>query len=146
MNPDQNYWYALLVIISAVGYSFNVNIIKRYLYDLNAWSISVGNFILLIIPAILVLYYNDYSYESAQMESFAYLGILAVVGTGIAKVIFNRLVQIANPVFASSVTYLIPIVALGWGIYDGEQIHLDQILAASLILFGVYLTNYFMKD
>lgn len=146
LNPDQNYWYALLVIISAVGYSFNVNIIKRYLYDLNAWSISVGNFILLIIPAIAVLYFNDYSYESAQLESFAYLGILAVVGTGIAKVIFNRLVQIANPVFASSVTYLIPIVALGWGIYDGEQIHLDQILAASLILLGVYLTNYFMKD
>jgi drug/metabolite transporter (DMT)-like permease len=69
------------------------------------------------------------------------MSILAVVGTGLAKIFFNRLVQISSPVFASSVTYLIPVVALIWGVLDNEQIHLSQIFAGLLILFGVYLVN-----
>ncbi|MDA8595845.1 DMT family transporter [Flavobacteriaceae bacterium] len=146
LNPNQNYWFASLIIISTVGYAFNVNIIKKYLYDLNALSITAGNFVLLIIPAILVLIFSDYSYQKSQLPAFGYLIILAVIGTGIAKIIFNRLVQIANPVFASSVTYLIPVVALAWGALDGEKIHVQQLIAAGIILFGVYLTNWFMKS
>ena len=44
MNPNQNYWYAILVITSSVGYAFNVNIVKKYLYDLSALEITTGNF------------------------------------------------------------------------------------------------------
>jgi len=58
-----------------------------------------------------------------------------------AKVMFNRLIQISNPVFASSVTYLMPIVALFWGVLDGEVFDLFQGFAALLILVGVYLAN-----
>jgi drug/metabolite transporter (DMT)-like permease len=58
-----------------------------------------------------------------------------------AKVIFFKLVQISTPVFASSVTYIMPIVALIWGILDGEAFSFIQGLAALLILVGVYLAH-----
>lgn len=144
-NPDQNYWYTLLVIISSVGYAFNVNIVKKYLNDVSALAITTGNFILLIIPAMLVLYFTDFhitfKVNDASISALGYITILAIVGTGIAKVIFNRLVQISTPVFSSSVTYLIPIIAVMWGIFDGENLHYLQLVGGITILFGVYLVN-----
>ena len=144
-NPDQNYWYALLVIISSVGYAFNVNIVKKHLNDVSALAITTGNFLLLIIPALIVLYFTDlhitFEWNDASMSALGYITILSVVGTGIAKVMFNRLVQISTPVFSSSVTYLIPIIAVMWGVFDGENLHFIQLLAGAIILFGVYLVN-----
>ncbi len=145
LNPDQNYWYALLVIASSVGYAFNVNIVKKYLNELNALAITTGNFVLLIIPTLIVLYYTDlhihFKVTNESLSALGYLTILAVVGTGVAKVMFNRLVQISTPVFSSSVTYLIPIVAVIWGVIDGENLHEIQLLGGAIILFGVYLVN-----
>ena len=145
LNPDQNYWYALLVIISSVGYAFNVNIVKKHLNELNALAITTGNFLLLIIPVLIVLYFTDFHIDfevtNDSLSALGYLTILAVVGTGVAKVMFNRLVQISTPVFSSSVTYLIPIVAVIWGLIDNEQLSYLQFLGGAIILFGVYLVN-----
>ncbi len=145
LNPDDNYWYALTVIVASIGYAFNVNILKKYLSDLDATAIAVGNFILVLIPAFIVLIATGFFQQdiigTTVLPALGYMCILAIVGTGIAKIFFNRLVQISSPIFASSVTYLIPIVALIWGVLDGESIHLTQILAGILILFGVYLVN-----
>lgn len=145
LNPNQNYWYALLIIVASVGYAFNANMVKKYLSDLSALSITTGNFLLLIIPAIIVLSFTDF-FTSFQMDetgktSLLYIGVLSVVGTGIAKVIYNKLVHISTPVFSSSVTYLIPIVAIGWGLIDGEKLSLVQLSAGIIILLGVYLVN-----
>ena len=145
LNPDQNYWYVLLVMISSLGYAINVNMVKKYLQDLSAVAIVTGNFLLLIIPASIVLWYSDFftnvEWNSTTWTSFGYIVTLAVIGTGIAKILFNKLVQISTPVFSSSVTYLIPIVAVVWGVIDGEKLSLEQLLAAVIILFGVYLVN-----
>lgn len=145
VNPDQNYWYAVLVIISSVGYAFNVNIVKKYLHDISALAITTGNFLLLIIPVLLVLYFTGFfsTFEINRETSTAvgYITILAVIGTGIAKVMFNKLVQISTPVFSSSVTYLIPLVAVMWGMIDEERLHFIQLLGGAIILFGVYLVN-----
>ncbi|CAA0200980.1 Putative permease of the drug/metabolite transporter (DMT) superfamily [Tenacibaculum maritimum] len=145
LHPDQNYWYALLIIIASVGYAFNVNIIKRYLYDLDALAITTGNFLLLIIPALLVLIFSNFflTFETNQEtgEALGYIIILSVVGTGIAKVLFNKMVHLSSPIFAASVTYLIPIVAVIWGIIDGEKLSLLQLLAGGIILLGVYWVN-----
>jgi drug/metabolite transporter (DMT)-like permease len=70
-----------------------------------------------------------------------YIMILGIVGTGIANIIFFKLIQMATPVFATSVTYLIPIVAFFWGMLDEEMLTIVQLLGASIILFGVYLTS-----
>lgn len=145
LNPNQNYWFVLLVMISSLGYAFNVNMVKKYLQDLSSLSIVTGNFILLIIPAFIVLWVSDFftavEWKSSTYESLGYIAILSIVGTGIAKVMFNKLVQISTPVFSSSVTYLIPIVAVFWGVIDNEKLSLEQLIAAFIILIGVYLLN-----
>lgn len=145
LNPDQNYWYALLIIIASVGYAFNVNIVKKYLDDLDALAITTGNFLLLLIPATIVLSFTDFfttfKTDSVGLESLGYITILSVVGTGIAKILFNKMVHLSTPVFASSVTYLIPIVAIMWGLLDGEKLSFIQLIAGIIILFGVWLVN-----
>lgn len=73
--------------------------------------------------------------------SMLYIVILSAFGTALAKVLFNKLVQMATPVFASSVTYSMPLIALMWGVLDGESFSLLQALATILILLGIYLAN-----
>lgn len=145
LNPNQNYWFALLVILSSIGYAFNVNILKKHLSDLSALAITTGNFIILIIPTTLVLWYSDFfqTFENSKVTrtSIYYIILLAVLGTAFAKTLFNKLVQMSSPIFSTSVTYLIPIVAVFWGIYDGENLTFIQLLGGGLILLGVYLTN-----
>jgi len=146
LNPQQNYFYAGLVLVSGVMYGANVNIIKRYLQDVKAITIAVGNFAAIIIPAFIVLLFtNFFSKETFELPDFKmallYVILLSAFGTALAKVMFNKLVQMATPVFASSVTYLMPIIAVAWGLLDGEGFSILQGLATILILIGVYFAN-----
>jgi drug/metabolite transporter (DMT)-like permease len=144
INPDQNYYYAILIVISSVGYAFNVNIIKKHLNDLNALTITTGNFVLLILPAFVILYFTDFFHvEKIESSTNAlwYILVLSIIGTALAKTLFNRLVQISSPIFSSSVTYLIPFVAIFWGVLDGEKLHISQVFYGSLVLLGIYLIN-----
>ena len=143
-HPDQNYFYALFIIIASLCYATNVNLIKRYLSDLSPMSISVGNFALMTIPAIIVLSFSGFSEVvliPKTQNSMIYIAILGVVGTGIANLIFFRLIQISSPVFATSVTYLIPVIAFSWGLLDNETLTSIQFLGAFIILIGVYMAS-----
>lgn len=145
LNPNQNYWFSILIIIASIGYALNVNIVKKYLSDISAFSIVAGNFLLLLIPALLVLlstgFFQEFQFDNKGLTSIGYISVLAIFGTGIAKVFYNKMVHIATPIFASSVTYLIPIVAVFWGVLDGEKLSVMQLLAGVVILLGVYLLN-----
>lgn len=146
LNPDQNYLYAGFVVLATVMYGFNVNIIKHYLQEVKPIAIATGNFIAIVIPALIVLIFSEFftaqTFEQQSIySSIGFVAILAVFGTVMAKIIFNNLIQISSPVFASSVTYLMPLVALLWGLFDGELFGLDQGLASLLILGGIYLAN-----
>jgi len=145
LNPTQNYFYALFVLIASVGYAFNVNIIKKYLHDLNALSITVGNFVLLIIPTFILMWYinffDTFEINTTTTTALIYMTILAIFGTAVSKIMYNRLVQITSPIFSSSVTYLIPIVAISWGLLDGEKISLLQFISGFIVIIGVYLAN-----
>jgi drug/metabolite transporter (DMT)-like permease len=142
-HPEQNYYYAILILIASICYATNVNLIKKYLSDLSPLSISTGNFLILLIPASIVLFFSGFydvvSKESVQ-HSVLFIMVLGVVGTGIANIIFFRIIQISSPVFATSVTYLIPIVAFSWGLVDSEMLSPLQFLGAIIILIGVYLS------
>ena len=144
-NPNQNYWYSTLILVATVGYALNVNIIKKHLSDISALAVTTGNFLFIFLPSLIILFFTGFFeavFSSAEMQkSFFYVAILSLFGTAIAKVLFNKLVQIASPVFASSVTYTMPIVAVFWGLIDGETFSFWQLLAAAVILFGVYLGN-----
>ena len=142
-HPDQNYSYTILLIIASVCYALNVNFIKRYLSDLSPLSITTGNFVVMLIPAFAVLFFSGF-FEAVQVEKtqdvLIYIAILGVVGTALANILFYKLIQISSPVFASSVTYLIPVVAFFWGLVDHEGLTLIQLLGAAIIMFGVYLS------
>lgn len=146
LNPNQNYLYAGFVILSTIMYAANVNIIKKYLQDVKPLGIAAGNYIVIIVPALIILLFSDFfsetTYENPNFKmALIYVTILSFFGTALAKVLFNTLVQISTPVFASSVTYVMPIVALIWGVLDGEGFSLLQGLATIVILIGVYLSH-----
>ncbi|MGB7785592.1 MAG: DMT family transporter [Salinimicrobium sp.] len=146
VNPEQNYWYSLLVILASLFYGLNANVIKTYLSGIPALAITTGNFMVIAVPALAVLFstgfFSTEVISSPQVQlSLIYIGILGVIGTGVALIIFNKLIQISDPVFSTSVTYLIPIVALGWGILDGEDFTLFQLFSGLLILLGVVIVN-----
>ena len=146
LNPNQNYLYAGFVILSTLMYAANVNIIKRYLQYVKPLSIATGNYVAITIPAIVILLFTDFfdqtTYQNPEFgNAMIYITILSLFGTALAKVLFNKLVQISTPVFAASVTYLMPIVALFWGVLDGEGFSALQGLASVIILVGVYLSH-----
>ena len=142
-HPEQNYYYAILVLIASICYAVNVNLIKKYLHDLSPLSITTGNFMVLFVPAFIVLFFSGF-FEVVQdvkvQESVLFIVVLGVVGTGIANILFFKLIQISSPVFATSVTYLIPVVAFCWGLLDNEMLTAVQFFGAFIILIGVYLS------
>ena len=141
---SENYYYSVLVLIATVCYATNVNLIKKYLSDVKPLAITTGNFLVMLVPAILILCFTDFSSKMnlpVTHHAMFYVMILGIVGTGVANVIFYKLIQISSPVFASSVTYLIPIVALRWGFLDNEMLTPFQFFGAFIILIGVYLAN-----
>ena len=143
-HPEQNYYFSIFVIIASICYALNVNLIKKYLSDLSPLSITTGNFAVMILPAILILTFSGIE-ETIAIEktrhSIFFILLLGILGTGIANIIFFKLIQISSPVFATSVTYLIPIVAFFWGLIDNEMLTPVQFLGAFIILIGVYLSS-----
>lgn len=142
-HPEQNYYYAILVVVASLCYAINVNLIKKYLSDLSSLSITTGNFMVLLIPAIVILSFSGFHevmYDEKAQYSIFFIVVLGVVGTGIANVLFFKLIQMSSPVFATSVTYLIPIIAFFWGFLDNEMLTPIQLLGAFIVLVGVYLS------
>lgn len=143
-HPEQNYYYALLVVIASLCYAINVNLIKKYLSDLSPLTISTGNFTVLLIPAFAILCFSGF-FSEIQIEkvqySIGFVLVLGIIGTGVANIIFFKLIQMSSPVFATSVTYLIPIVAFFWGVLDHEVLTPIQFFGAFVILIGVYLSS-----
>ena len=145
INPDQNLLYVFFIIFASVLYAVQVNLLKVHLQDVSAVAITVGNFIFIFPLAVVIFLMSDYKQidindEDVKVALFCLL-ILSIIGTVFAKILFNKFVQIASPVFASSVTYTLPIVALFWGLIDGEVFTLNQFFVTVIILIGVYLAN-----
>ena len=145
INPDQNLLYVFFIIFASVLYAVKVNLLKVHLQDVSAVAITVGNFIFIFPLAVVIFLMSDYKQidindKDVKVALFCLL-ILSIIGTVFAKILFNKFVQIASPVFASSVTYTLPIVALFWGLIDGEVFTLNQFFATVIILIGVYLAN-----
>ena len=146
INPDQNLLLVAFIIAASICYASSVNILKAHLQEVPAISIALGNFLCILPPALIILFSSGFLninfVESPDVQkSLFYILILAIFGSAFAKVLFNRFIQIASPVFASSVTYTLPIVAIMWGYLDGESINNRQLLATAIILVGVYLAN-----
>ncbi|MCK5839396.1 MAG: EamA family transporter [Bacteroidales bacterium] len=141
-----NPYLALLIIIAAFCYAVNVNLVKRYLKEIDAITITAFSFFIIGFPVtIYLLFFTDFphqiTHEPEALKGLGYITILAILGTGVALIAFNNLIKISSPVFAASVTYMIPIVAIFWGVIDGEPFEWVYLLWMGLILGGVFLVN-----
>ena len=144
-DPDSNYWYAIFILLSALGYALNINIIKKHLSHLSPLAVTTASFGVAFLPALILVgtsgLFVEISTNTAMYEVFWYLLALAILGTSLANILFNKLIHISSPVFAASVTYTIPLVAVLWGFWDGEKINTFQLVGGIIILFGVWLVN-----
>lgn len=144
-KSDRNYVYSVFILLSALGYAFNINIVKKHLGNLSPLAVTTGSFAVAFVPALLLVFYSGFftEFESnpAVYTALGYLLVLSVLGTAVANLFFNRLIQLASPVFAASVTYLIPLVAVLWAVWDGEIMNGYQLLGGVIILFGVWLVK-----
>ncbi|MDD3557137.1 MAG: DMT family transporter [Melioribacteraceae bacterium] len=138
-------YYALFVIAATLLYGININLLKKYFPHLN--SIILTSLAMFTIGPLAIIYllFSDFfvilsTNESAPL-ALLYLFILGAVGTSLALVLFNKLIQITTPVFASTVTYIIPIAAVLWGIIDGEFLSIAHFAGMALIISGVYIVN-----
>lgn len=144
-NTTENYYYAILIVIASIFYGINVNLIKKYLSDLKPLAISTGNFVVMFVPALLVLYFSDF-FDIVQQEkvqtSLGFIVVLGIVGTGFSNILFFKLIQLSSPVFASSVTYIIPVVAIMLGyLFMNETLSIVQVIGALVVLVGVYFSS-----
>ncbi len=133
---------SLLIVMATILYALSINVMKTYLQDISPMMITTTAFSMMTLPVgIYLLTMNveaNFAVNThASLKSLGYICILALVGTSFAVVLFNKLVQMTNAVFASTITYLIPIVALFWGLLDGEPFHWINLAGMGLILTGV---------
>ncbi|WNJ21141.1 DMT family transporter [Pontibacter sp. G13] len=138
--------FAGVAVLATFLYGISTNVMKRYLN--HTPSAQASGFALLAgaIPYSIYLMFDQsfltvFANDPHAWTAFGYIVLLSIVGTAFALILFYRLVQKTNPVFAASLTYLIPIVAVGWGMVDGEMISLQQILGVAIILVGVFIAN-----
>ncbi|MDP2174294.1 MAG: DMT family transporter [Bacteroidota bacterium] len=134
----------LKVILAALLYGINVNIIKSKLHHLSAIVNSMVPLTIISVPALFIAIQTNtwqIAQSSEAMGPLLYILILGVLGSAISLIVFNMLVKKSTALFAASVTYLIPIFAYFWGVIDGEPIGWFQVGGMGLILLGITLTR-----
>lgn len=139
-----NAW-ALLIVLATLCYGININHVKYNLAGLDPLKISALSLMAVGFPAGLVAMLTTDVVPKAlspqHWEAFSFILILGISSTALATILFNRLVKLASPVFASSTTYIIPVVAVGWGLVDGESLTWFHLAGLALVVVGVLLVN-----
>lgn len=140
-----HFGYSLIIVLVALMGSFNVQIIHHYLSNIK--PVALASFTLTtaaLFSTTYLLAQTDFMTQvqtPAGTKALGYLSILAILGSAISLILFNYLLSISNAVFASSITYLMPIVSIFWGVYDNEAFTVAHILGMLCILSGVYMVN-----
>lgn len=137
--------YALLVLLATILYGLSSNIAKKYLQDVPPMYITAMSFGLIGVPAVFILFSTNFidvmQTDPNAWISLGYVAVLSIVGTALALLLFWKLIQDTNPIFGSLTTYIIPIIAIGWGVLDGEILTSRQYLGFSLIFLSVILVK-----
>lgn len=137
--------YGMYPVVATIFYAISINTIKSKLKDLSSIAITLLSLVFCGVPAIIYILTTDFFHimatDDQAWENFGYIGILGVVGTSIAVILFNYLIKETSSIFAASVTYAVPIIALMWGVLDGEDVGWHHASGMLAILFGVFLVN-----
>lgn len=140
-----NWTYGLLIVAATICYAISVNVIKKYLVRLKSLAITATSIMFIGPPAGIFLFTTDFTDKASQggehLASLLAVLTLGIFGTALAIIIFNMLIKRVSALFAASVTYLIPVFAILWGVVDGEIITTIQLVSIAIILTGVYIVN-----
>lgn len=135
----------LLILVATIFYGINVNMISVYLKEVDPFKMATVSLAFITIPAAFMLWQQDvitlFSYSEEMRFSIYMAALLGILGSAISTALFYILIKKAGSLFASLVTYAIPIVAIFWGLWANEDIGLLQIFCLGIILSGVYLAN-----
>lgn len=142
---NANIAYSMLIVLACISYAVSALLIKNKLAHLNSIDITSSMFTIWAIPAFFMLLFGG-TFSSTELNdvtyrAFGFISILSVMGTALAIMIYYQLIQKTGPIFASSVSYLLPIVAVMWGILDGEVFNSWYLLSGLLILTGINLIS-----
>lgn len=135
----------LAVVFATVCYATSLNVIKYKLSDIKSTAITSLSFLVISPVAIGYLFSSDFPNRIQEQENIlpgiGAVLILAIVGTALAVLLFNQLIKMSSPIFASSVTYFIPIVAMLIGWFIGETIGVLQLVGMAILIVGVLIIN-----
>lgn len=149
-TEESNLGYALLIVLATALYAMAALIIKERLNHVKSKDLSSAVFTVWLIPSVVILvlsgFFTNFDTSAEAIESLGYLSILTVLGTAIAIMLYYKLIQNTSPVFASTVTYLLPLIAVIWGLLDGESFSIWYVIGGLLILWGIYLIREKKKD
>src|SRR5664280_1158312 len=135
--------YGLLVVLATILSGISSNEVSK-VKELNGIKITALSFFVTSPLAIGYLMFSDLSvpvHTENWVRNLSYIGILAIFGSAIALVIYYLLIRNTSPIFASSVTYFIPIVATLWGLADNEQFYSSMLISIIFIFAGVFIIN-----
>lgn len=142
-GSSSDLFHSFLIVVATIFYGLNGLIVGRYLSGIPSFKLSSVVFSVWLAPALVILgftgFFAEFRATPEQLKGLGYVSILALVGTAAAMILFYKLIQQTSAIFASVVTYFMPVVAVFWGILDGEKLTLIHVLGAILILLGVYL-------
>jgi drug/metabolite transporter (DMT)-like permease len=144
-NNSVSFKYTVAVVLATLCYAISLNLIKHMLSSLKAIETTSLAFTFTLLPA-LIIGWNSNVIDTIKTNDFAleglfFIGILALFGTALAVILFNKLTINTTTLFASSVTYLIPIVAVLIGVGFGEQISFSQVISMAVVLIGIFVAN-----
>ena len=137
-------WLGLLIVFATLCYGININEVKHKLTDLDGVTITSIAFLFIGPLAGIYLLFSDFTSAFATdnyQVNLAYIAMLALFSSVVALIVFNILIKHSTAIFAASVTYIIPIFAILWGMLDGEAVSLLQLFWISIIMLGVYFVN-----
>jgi len=137
-------FYALLVVAATICYGLSVNEVKAKLTHLNGIELTSLSFMIAGPIALIYLFTTDFTpvfHNPDWLLHFSAIAVLGVIGTALAMLFMNQLIRFVSPVFASTVTYIIPVFAIFWGIVAGEIITVYHIVGMIIILIGISLVN-----
>lgn len=148
LNMVGTWRHVAAIVFATFLYGISLNTIKHTLQKFKAIEITSLAFVIVLIPSIIANIkfgtYHTITSNSHALEGLGYIAILSLIGTALAVILFNQLITATSTLFASSVTYFIPIVAVFIGISFGETINIQQISAMLIILLGVFIANYWV--
>jgi drug/metabolite transporter (DMT)-like permease len=139
-------YYALFIVAACFLYASNLNWVKFRIQGLTSLTITSISILLIGPLAITFLFgFTDFTTRLETVEgawkAVGFIVLLGCMSTAVATLIFNSMLKISTPLFASSVTYLMPVVSVGWGLLDGEKLYAGHYIGMAAILGGVYLAN-----